>query len=608
MSFKNFLLFHVSIELFSIIIAFNIFVIAVNASEITENSNFIFLGLTYGFVGFFDLLHTLAYPGMDILAKGGIDLSAQLWIIARYIESFSLLGFVLFWYKDFKKSNKVIYIYILVTAILLLNIFYLHTFPACFIERIGLTSFKIISEYIVSGILLIGIILLVTNKQKLNSKIYWFMLGGLGTTIGSTISLTFYTNPYDFSIIVGHLLKLISFYFIYKAITKTSLQKPYQSLFYELNKTKKKLEQKQNKLLNVAKVLFVIVNTEGKVTSINQYGCEVLGYQEEEIIGKDWCDNFVAIEDKKRSREIGKKLVAENLESVECIENNIITKEEEKRTIAWRNTILRDEVGNIKEVLGAGIDITDRKKLQEQLVRSEKLAELGKLASGICHEFNNQLAGMMGQIDILLLKNKQDKISLTADAIDRLKQIKSNGQQAKKIAYDLMNISKPKSESISAHDIKEIIDEILSIQQRKLEVENIEVIRKYSSVPKVKMNSDELKQIFLNLIINARDAMGPYNGGQLKISVQEVDNDEIEVEVSDTGIGMDEETKNQIFKPFFTTKADLIQDKFDQKGNGLGLSITAKIIEKYNGSIEVKSEKGTGTTFTIRIPTVNLST
>lgn len=171
-----------------------------------------------------------------------------------------------------------------------------------------------------------------------------------------------------------------------------------------------------------------------------------------------------------------------------------------------------------------------------------------------------------------------------------------------------MNISKPKSESISAHDIKEIIDEILSIQQRKLEVENIEVIRKYSSVPKVKMNSDELKQIFLNLIINARDAMGPYNGGQLKISVQEVDNDEIEVEVSDTGIGMDEETKNQIFKPFFTTKADLIQDKFDQKGNGLGLSITAKIIEKYNGSIEVKSEKGTGTTFTIRIPTVNLST
>jgi signal transduction histidine kinase len=257
---------------------------------------------------------------------------------------------------------------------------------------------------------------------------------------------------------------------------------------------------------------------------------------------------------------------------------------------------------NHNEVIGVssiGVDITECEDLEKQVIHSEKLAELGQLATGISHEFNNILATIMGEVDMLLLREKDSNLS--EKIIDRLKNIKERGQEAKKLAYDIMNISRHKEKENKLYSVKKIIDKILDVQERRLALENIKLVREYHSVGKVKMSLDELEQIFLNLIINARHAMKSCDGGELKISIKEV-NKKVEIKVSDTGIGMDEKTKKQIFNPFFTTKADLIQDVLGIKGTGLGLSITSKIIKNHNGDLEVKSKKGKGSTFIIRLP------
>ncbi|KXS37548.1 MAG: multi-sensor signal transduction histidine kinase, partial [Candidatus Frackibacter sp. T328-2] len=362
LSSKNFLLFHSSIELFSIIIAFNIFIIAFNTFHISEDSYFTFIGIAYGFIGFFDLIHTFAYKGMNIFTNYGANLPTQLWIISRYLESISLLIAFVFLYKKLNKK-KVIFIYLIISVILLLSIFYWGIFPNAFVKGLGLTSFKIISEYIISGIIVAAIILLRVNKEEFNSKMYYFLLGSLVMTILAEVAFTFYVSVYGISNVLGHLFKMVSFYLIYKAINEISLQKPYETLFYKLNQEKNKVQ----KYLNVAEVIFLVIDKDGIVKVINKKGCEILDYDEEEIVGKDWFDNFIKEAEREEIRAIFNKVVNEEIDIVEYFENSIVTKTGEEKTIAWHNALLKDDEGSIKEILSSGMDITQRKAAEKKI-------------------------------------------------------------------------------------------------------------------------------------------------------------------------------------------------------------------------------------------------
>ncbi len=242
----NYLLFHSLAEIFSIVVACSLFMIAWNSRQYIKNPYLMFIGIAYLFIGGIDLLHTLTYKGMPIFTD--YDFYAnQLWIGARYMESISLLLAFAFLYKEKSiRPYAVFAAYTIVTGLLIASVFYWKSFPECFVAGVGLTPFKKISEYIICLILSINICLLTISRDKFEPKVFHLLLLSIICTIISELAFTFYVSNYGFSNLVGHYFKIFSFILVYLAIIKTGIEKPYDLIFHDLNRTNQKLAEEIN--------------------------------------------------------------------------------------------------------------------------------------------------------------------------------------------------------------------------------------------------------------------------------------------------------------------------------------------------------------------------
>jgi len=256
-SLYSYLLFHSLVELFSIAIAYGIFIIAWHTRRFLDNNYLLFLGVAYFFIGSIDLLHTLAYKGMGVFPKYGGNLPTQLWIAARYMESLSLVAGLAF-LKRRLDPGRLFGIYALISILLLLSIFYLKIFPDCFLDGLGLTPFKKISEYVISIILAISAGLLFKYKTEFDTDVYNVLLTALFLTIGAELAFTFYISVYGFSNLIGHYFKLISFYLVYKAVIETGLEKPYSLLFRNLKASETELRKQRNSLQDALKEIKIL--------------------------------------------------------------------------------------------------------------------------------------------------------------------------------------------------------------------------------------------------------------------------------------------------------------------------------------------------------------
>jgi PAS domain S-box-containing protein len=243
----SYLLFHSLAEMFSIIVACGIFMLAWNSRRFTDDDYLLFLGIAYLFIGGLDLIHTLAYKGMGVFQEYGANLPTQLWIAARYVESLSLL-IVPFLLGRKLRTHLIFFAYGLVLSLLLGSIFFWHVFPDCFIEGIGLTSFKISSEYIISLILFAAIAMLFKKRLAFDGGVLRLLIASIVVTIGSELAFTLYVDVYGLSNLVGHYLKLISFYLIYKAVIETGLTNPFALLFRNLKQSEKSLQKAYGEL------------------------------------------------------------------------------------------------------------------------------------------------------------------------------------------------------------------------------------------------------------------------------------------------------------------------------------------------------------------------
>jgi len=241
-SLYNYLLFHSLAEGFSIVVACGVFMLAWNSRKMVSNDYLLFLGIAYLFVAAIDLVHTLGYSGMNIFSGYDTNLPTQLWIAARYTEALTLLIAPLFFTRRLKPV-LVLSVYAVLTAVLLTAVFS-GIFPDCFIEGQGLTLCKKISEYIISILLVFSGLILYTKRKSINRNVFRLMIFSIGLTIASEMSFTFYIHAYGFSNLVGHFLKIVSFYLIYKAIIQTGLVKPYDLLFRDLKKSEQSLERR----------------------------------------------------------------------------------------------------------------------------------------------------------------------------------------------------------------------------------------------------------------------------------------------------------------------------------------------------------------------------
>jgi len=241
-SLYSYLLFHSLAEIFSIVVACATFALAWNARRFLDNNYLLFIGIAYLFVASLDLIHTLAYTGMGVFQGYDSNLPTQLWVAGRFLESMSLLIAPLFLRRKLK-TRFVFLGYGAVVSLLLGSIFYWQVFPDCYIEGIGLTPIKKVSEYVISLILLSSIALLLQRRKEFDPGVWRLLVLAIVVTIGAELAFTFYISVYGLSNMIGHFFKIISFFLIYKAIIETGLVKPYSLMFRNLKQSEEALRQ-----------------------------------------------------------------------------------------------------------------------------------------------------------------------------------------------------------------------------------------------------------------------------------------------------------------------------------------------------------------------------
>ena len=271
-TFYSYLLFHTLAEIFSIVIAFSLFVISSNSRKYIRNQYLIMVGIAYLFIAFIDLIHTLAYSGMNIFTDYSYYAN-QLWLGARYMESLTLLA-AFFMLKPGRKINETFLylIYFISTAFLMASIFIWKIFPVCFIEGAGQTSFKILSEYIICAILFSALVILKKRKKDFDLHIYRLLQWSLVFTIISELAFAVYIHNYGISNLIGHYFKIFSFYLIYKAIIQTGITSPYEMIFRDLDainsRLNEELEIKMQNEIEREKLISELTDALGQVKSL----------------------------------------------------------------------------------------------------------------------------------------------------------------------------------------------------------------------------------------------------------------------------------------------------------------------------------------------------
>lgn len=236
----NYLIFHTFAELFSIVIAFSIFTFGWTLKNKLKSSYILILAISLFFVAIFDTLHTVTFKGMSLFENNSTNLAIKLWLTARYMEALTL--FVATFYINKRVDTYRLFLfYSIISTILILSIFNFNIFPDCYIEGVGLTNFKIGSEYIISTLLIITIIMLHNKRELFEPNILKLIKIAIFITILSELTLTLYSDSYDIFNFIGHTLKIISFYFIYKIIIYNGFKNPIAIFTKEINEKNRTL-------------------------------------------------------------------------------------------------------------------------------------------------------------------------------------------------------------------------------------------------------------------------------------------------------------------------------------------------------------------------------
>lgn len=230
-------------------------------------------------------------------------------------------------------------------------------------------------------------------------------------------------------------------------------------------------------------------------------------------------------------------------------------------------------------------------QIQDQLIRAGKMAALGELAAGVAHEINNPLTGVL-TFSSLMLKKVDENHPWKKD----LENIVQQTTRCRNIVRGLLDFARQRKPDKKEWDIHSLIERTLSLVENQAPFQNIKIIKEFKNdIPLIMIDSDQIQQVFMNIIINAADVMAG-SGGTLTIKTDLKDGF-VRISFTDTGCGMTEEQLKKLFTPFFTTKET-------GKGTGLGLAISYGIVQSHNGEIEVESELGKGSTFRIKLPII----
>ena len=378
------------------------------------------------------------------------------------------------------------------------------------------------------------------------------------------------------------------------AIENARLFENLASAYIDLAQSREKILHSRNTL----QVLFdgitdslYILDQNLTITALNQVEAERQGYRPDELIGKsclslDWAQAAPELLNRiKESLERGRETTWISAEN----ETEPYLKDQEFRIYPIRNRI-----GHIEQVVVFGQDVSERRRWQASLFRSANLAAVGQLAGSVAHQINNPLTITMANSQLLLLEAQPN-----SEAYGLANDILKAGMRIQKIIENLLEFSNQETYFFIEADLVETIEGALALVTRSLKKDRVELVKNYEVRPKLAVSVSHLKLVWMNLLLNARDAVVGYtNQPQVIISTQAVSKREVKVVITDNGSGIAEKDFERLFRPFFTTKPV-------GKALGLGLYSAHAIIERHHGQINAFSQPGVATTFEVILPLDN---
>lgn len=337
------------------------------------------------------------------------------------------------------------------------------------------------------------------------------------------------------------------------------------------------------------------LDNEDRIVSWNLGAQELFGYRDAEVLGrhfsilvpKNLIESGELVHIGKETREKG---------FLRNYESERLTKDGRRIKINLTRTVLKDKLGKTRGTSAILRDVTEQKRLEQQVIHAEKLAAIGQLTAGLAHEMGTPLNIISGRAEYLLSDNTcqdpcRESLNVIIHQTERMVQLINN----------LLEFSRPHKAHFAKLDLTEVIEGVLSLLETQLMKSNVKVdMRIAPGLPQIEADYHQLQQVFLNLMLNSVQAMP--KGGMIALTVET--NGErglIKASVADTGTGITEENLPKIFEPFFTTKDS-------GQGTGLGLAIVAKIMRDHGGTITAESPRGKGTTFRLTLPLMQSKT
>ena len=346
-------------------------------------------------------------------------------------------------------------------------------------------------------------------------------------------------------------------------------------------------ETKYRLMFETSQDAIITVNAQERIREINSAGVRLFGFRnrDEALSMETYFQIFYDARDAARfARTMAEKGFVKSLET------NMVDRQGNIMAIMVSATAKADENGGLIGITAMLRDVTEMRRMDEHLAQTEKLASIGQLAAGVAHEINNPLGVITCYANLIAKTQPSD-----AQILEDIGVIRKHTDQCRGVVEALLNFSRAAEPRKSKTDINACIEEVIAVLDIQLKKEKYSIKRQFdTSLPPITVDSNKIKQVLMNLLINARQAMP--DGGQIDVATSMADDCEaLIIRIIDSGPGISKENRSRIFDPFFTTKGP-------EKGTGLGLSVSYGIVKQHGGHISLDTGEGPGASFSIWLP------
>lgn len=580
---NGYLLFHTLVELFSIVIAFAVFIVTWNSRKMQDNGFLHLVGISYIFIGALDLLHTLTYRGMQIIPVDGFPAN-QFWVATRMMEALTLVGGLLIVRRRIRLNSDLVFLgYFGVSLIIMLTILVWKIFPICYVQGLGQTPFKLYMEYAIIAVLLVAAGLLVFNRKRFSPSVYRLLLFSMCFTVLSECCFASYYSNTGLLNEFGHYFKLVSFFLIYKANVETGFIRPTDLIFRDL----KESEQKYRTLAENLPGIVLRLDSKFRCIYANRSGYS--GMRKDSIeVDAPGSELFSLLQPLlKRAEQLGEQ----QMESLE-LNGPRGTEFHAVQVIPEKST----HEGELSYLVICN-DVTALKLTQLQLQELNDTKD--KLFSIIAHDLKNPFTSLLTYSELIYKKfSSLDRVKIEQMA----SRMNDSAKQAYALLENLLNWSsiqtgllRPVREVLSS---RELLEQLQGLMEPVAQQKGVALIIKRVEETNILADRQMVATILRNLVSNALKFS--FQHGKVEIGVSLVDGFAL-FSVADTGTGIPLENQSKLLE---------VGNRFSsvgtasESGTGLGLVLCREFVELNGGKIYFQSEFGVGTTFFFTLPVV----